>query len=161
MARFVVMERAGRVPAAERLAEARIVRDGFHILGLLFPPLWLLWHGLLIEAVLAFAVLFGIAAAGELMGLGPAASLLSLIVSLYVGLEGSALRVAALRRRGWRVWDVVEADDVADAEIRVAHAMADAGPADPYPMNASGVALPWSRHSPAPALGLLGYSGRS
>jgi len=45
---------------------------------------------------------------------------LSLLVSLYVGLEGQGLRIAALSRRGWRQWGVVEADSLEDAEVRQA-----------------------------------------
>ena len=42
MASFVVMEPAGGITG-----DARLVKDGFSLLGFLVPPLWLLWHGLL------------------------------------------------------------------------------------------------------------------
>ena len=84
------------------------------------PPLWLLWHRLWIEAALAFAVLMlGAAGSGETAdSASPPA--LSLLVSIFVGLEGTALRIAALRRRGWRDWGVVDADTLDDAETRYA-----------------------------------------
>src|SRR6185503_529861 len=78
------------------------------------------WHRLWIEAVLTFAVMTVLSMIGEKLGLEGAGSALSLLVSLYVGLEGQALRIAALRRRGWREWGVVEADTLGDAELRQA-----------------------------------------
>ncbi|PSJ56362.1 DUF2628 domain-containing protein [Kumtagia ephedrae] len=162
MARFVIFEPDGAL-GSDAVAEARIVRDGFAVLGFLVPPLWLLWHGLVIEAVLVFATMFGIGAVGELLGLGPAGSALSLLVSVYVGLEGAALRMAALRRRGWREWGAVEADRIADAEIRYATEAVGAAslphdhvasPPEPRPARHAA-----PRPSTGPALGLLHYPG--
>lgn len=115
MAIYVVMEPPGRTQQADATA---FVRDGFAWLGFLVPPLWLLWHRLWIEAALAFVALGLLAALGEIAGFGLAGSLLTLLVSIYVGLEGQALRVAALRRRGWREWGVVEAESIDDADTR-------------------------------------------
>lgn len=116
MAIYVVMEPPGR---GEK-ADTAFVRDGFSWLGFLVPPLWLLWHRLWIEAALAFVAMAALSMLGEKLGLDWAGSLLSLLVSLYVGLEGAALRVAALRRRGWHEWGVVEADRLDDADMRYA-----------------------------------------
>ncbi|WP_442580823.1 DUF2628 domain-containing protein [Mesorhizobium sp. ASY16-5R] len=161
MARFVVMEPAGAF-GDDAAAEARIVRDGFSLLGFVFPPFWLLWHGLVIEALVTFAAMFGIAAATELLGLGPAGSLLSLLLSIYVGLEGSALRIAALRRRGWREWGVLEADSLADAETRYAIEVFGGVDADASAPPAAVIAPaqpPAPRHAAGPALGLFSYPG--
>ncbi|QKC87411.1 DUF2628 domain-containing protein [Mesorhizobium sp. NZP2234] len=117
MAAYVVMEPPGRGDKADTAA---FVRDGFTWLGLLVPPLWLAWHRLWIEAGLAFVVMGLLSMAGQKLGLGFASSLLSLLVSLYVGLEGQGLRVAALRRRGWHEWGVVHAGRLDDADIRYA-----------------------------------------
>src|SRR5690606_40350011 len=68
---------------------------------------------------------FVIGLLGAYWGSGTA-SIASLMLALFVGLEGSALRLAALRRRGWREWGVVEAGNSRDAEIRY---LADIGPA--------------------------------
>lgn len=164
MARFVVMEPETEF-GTDAVSQARIVRDGFSVLGFVFPPLWLLWHGLIVEAALTFAAMFGVGALGELLGLGVAGSLLSLLLSFYLGLEGSALRLAALRRRGWREWGVLDADSIADAEIRYA-AMVFGGEEmeDDRPV-LSPADAPWAakpRHfSHGPALGLFSYPGRS
>ena len=115
MAIYVVME----PPAGSGRADATsLVRDGFTWLGFLFSPLWLAWHRLWIEAALTFAAMAALSVLGEKLGLEWAGSALSLLVSLYVGLEGQAMRIAALRRRGWHEWGVVEAGRIGDAEIR-------------------------------------------
>jgi hypothetical protein len=117
MAIYVVMA----TPAGSKAEDAIFVRDGFTWLGLLVAPLWLAWHRLWIEAVSTFIVMAILSMAGERLGFESAASMLSLLVSLYVGFEGQGLRIAALRRRGWREWGAVEADNPDDAGMR--HAM--------------------------------------
>jgi hypothetical protein len=115
MAIYVVME----PPAGGgRIDEPVLVRDGFTWLGFLFSPLWLAFQRLWIEALLTFAVMAVLSMLGERLGLQWAGSALSLLVSLYVGLEGQALRLAALRRRGWRDAGVIEAGNLEDAETR-------------------------------------------
>jgi hypothetical protein len=158
MAIYVVMEppAANAVEAAER---AVLIRDGFAFLAFLVPPLWLLWQRLWIEAALAFAAGVGLTALGETAGLGLLGAALSLLVSIYVGLEGPALRINALRRRGWRDRGVVEAANAREAEIRYL-----AGEEEPEEMAVEVPPLaPTGAPRPAstgPALGLLGYPGR-
>ena len=159
MAIYVVMEPpvANAAEAAER---AVLVRDGFAFLAFLVPPLWLLWHRLWIEAAIVFGVSIGLTALGETAGLGFTGAALSLRVSIFVGLEGAALRINALRRRGWSEWGVVEASVVGEAEIRYL--------AGEEPEEAVQAAVPHStqvRPSPSglasgPALGLFDYPGR-
>ena len=152
MASFVVMESPDR-------ADAAYVRDGFHFFAFLLPPVWLAWHRLWIEAAVTLAVMLGLGAVGAFFGLEAATPLLSLIVSIYVGLEAPALRLAALRRRGWHEAGVVDARSWDEAEIR--HLYADdtqpAAPATEPPRPAAGGAPASS--VPAPALGLLSYPG--
>lgn len=116
MAIYVVME----PPSRSEKADTAFVRDGFSWLGFLVTPLWLAWHRLWVEAVLAFIAMAALSMLGEKLNLGLTGSLLSLLVSLYVGLEGQGLRIAALRRRGWQQWGVVEADGIDDADTRYA-----------------------------------------
>jgi hypothetical protein len=143
-------------------ADAVLVRDGFHLFGFLTPPIWLLWHRLWIEAIVAFAVAMVLAAVGEVAGLGWAGTLLSLLVSVYVGIEGAALRIAALRRRGWREWGVVEADSFDDAEARYlfdAERLGRDEPREPNPTAPRPQPIPARR--PGPALGLFSYPGKA
>jgi len=117
MASYVVLERS---PGREEAADLAFVRDGFSWLAFLVPPLWLLCHRMWGAALAAFLVLGLLSTVGELSGFPGTASLLTLLVAFYFGLEGANLRIAALRRRGWREWGVVEAARLADAESRFA-----------------------------------------
>jgi hypothetical protein len=151
MAAYVVMER----PEEER-EKAVFVRDGFAVIGFLLPFVWLLWHRLWIEGALAIgAALLLAAAEGSGTFFTVAAPLLSVLVSIYVGLEGSALKIAALRRRGFVDRGVVEADSVGDAEIRYFAGLRPAGGEGIVPMAPS----PARSAVAGPALGLLAYPG--
>ncbi|OHV70914.1 hypothetical protein LCM4577_01720 [Mesorhizobium sp. LCM 4577] len=127
MAIYVVMQ----PPAGDRAEDASFVRDSFTWLGFLVAPLWLAWHRMWIEAALTFLVMAILSVAGERLGLEGTGSLLSLLVSLYIGFEGQGLRIASLRRRGWREWGVVEAGNLADAETR--HALEAGGESEEQP----------------------------
>ncbi len=107
-------------PKAGPDATPEFVRDRFSVWGFIAPPLWLAWHRLWLEALVALVVMLAIPVVAMRLGIGPAASWLSLIVSIYVGLEGPALKLAALRRGHWRDEGVFEADDLEEAEIRYA-----------------------------------------
>ncbi|RUV20208.1 DUF2628 domain-containing protein [Mesorhizobium sp. M7A.F.Ca.MR.245.00.0.0] len=158
MATYVVMEPPGRSEKADATA---FVRDGFTWLGLLVPPLWFAWHRLWIEAALAFVVMGLLSMLGQKLGLGLAGSLLSLLVSLYVGLEGQGLRIAALRRRGWHEWGPVEAGWLDDADTRYAleaEALADEVVPAPRMVPDAALARP---AQPGMALGLTHIPGRS
>ncbi|RWO74965.1 MAG: DUF2628 domain-containing protein [Mesorhizobium sp.] len=158
MATYVVMEPPGRSEKADATA---FVRDGFTWLGLLVPPLWFAWHRLWIEAALAFVVMGLLSMLGQKLGLGLAGSLLSLLVSLYVGLEGQGLRIAALRRRGWHEWGAVEAGWLEDADTRYAleaEALADEVVPAPRMVPDAALARP---AQPGMALGLTHIPGRS
>ncbi|MGO4841282.1 DUF2628 domain-containing protein, partial [Rhizobiaceae sp. 2RAB30] len=77
----------------------------------------------------------------------------------------AALRMAALRRRGWREAGVVEADSMADAEIRYFAEPADDEPdvadqtARPAAQPATGIQPPLRTTPSGPALGLFSYPG--
>jgi len=157
MATYVVMEPPGR---SEKVDATAFIRDGFTWLGLLVPPLWLAWHRLWIEAGLAFVVMGLLSMAGQNLGLGLASSLLSLLVSFYVGLEGQGLRIAALRRRGWHEWGVVQAGRLDDADIRYAlEVEAHGDDTTPAPRIVPDVALARPAQ-PGMALGLTHIPGR-
>ena len=162
MAIYVVME-----PPRDRADAAEIyVRDGFHVLAFLLPLVWLLWNRLWIETLVLLAVMLGLGFLGETSG---TAEMLvggfTVLVSIYVGLEGSALRLWALRRRGYAEWGVVDADNRADAETRYLSAQPEAALVDHRPMPtirtglaASAIGAPVGNE---PELGLFGYPGRT
>ncbi|WP_395449114.1 DUF2628 domain-containing protein [Aminobacter sp. UC22_36] len=159
MAIHVVMEPP--VSAGKNASETAVfVRDGFYVFGFVVPLLWLLWQRLWLEAAVTLAVTMALAIASEAAGLTFAAPLLPLLISLYVGLEGGALRIAALRRAGWHQWGVIEADNIEDAETRYLLA----GEPDEEQPAAAAVAISHAAPRPQPsggALGLLHYPGRN
>ncbi|RVD58990.1 DUF2628 domain-containing protein [Mesorhizobium sp. M8A.F.Ca.ET.023.02.2.1] len=157
MTAYVVMEPPGR---SEKVDMTTLVRDGFTWLGLLVPPLWLAWHRLWVEAALAFVIMGVLSMLGQKLGLGVAGSLLSLLVSLYVGLEGQGLRIAAMRRRGWHEWGVVEAGRLGDADMRYAleiEGLSDEAAPAPRIVPDAALARP---AQPGIALGLTHIAGR-
>lgn len=158
MASYVVMEPAAS-DSRDIAARAVAVRDGFAFLAFLVPFLWFLWHRMWLEAAAALAVAFALAALGALPGTGILVPALSLLVSLFFGLEAQALRIACLARRGWHMWGVVEADNRDDAETRyLAETVMDTpAPAPAAPMKRSSADV--RPRSAGPALGLLGYPG--
>lgn len=160
MAIHVVMEPP--VSAGKNASEGAVfVRDGFYFFGFIAPLLWMLWHRLWVLAAVTFAVTLALGAVGEWSGLIAALPLLSLLISLYVGLEGGALRVAALRRAGWRQWGVIEADTIEDAELRYLYAADDVAEETlSAPVTIAPTAAPRQPPSGA-ALGLLHYPGRN
>ncbi len=159
MASFVVLEPSGETRASER---ALFVRDGFHVFAFLVPVLFFAFHRAWLAALAALVVSLGLPAAAGALGFAGAAGALGLLASLWFGLEAGNLRVGALRRRGWRETGVVEADRLAEAEIRYLADVAEDAPAAPA---MAMTAQPWgtiSRPAAAagPALGLFGYPGR-
>jgi hypothetical protein len=158
VASYVIFE----PPGPSQPERALFVRDGFHWLAFLLSVFWFLWYRLWIEAGLVFAAMVGLSALERIDGLQGAVLAASFLLALGLGFEASALRMAALRRRGWREWGVVEANDGDEAAIRY---LADVGAKMPHgttyepPAPPSGLA-PARRPGAFPALGLLDYPGR-
>ena len=159
MAIHVVMEPpASAGPNASE--NAVFIRDGFYVFGFIMPVIWLLWHRLWLEAAVTLAASLALAAAAEWAGLTLAAPLLPLLISLYVGLEGGTLRIAALRRAGWSEWGVIEADSVGDAEARYVYS--DTRPhAEPEAPTIAASPMAVRPQASGAALGLLQYPGRN
>lgn len=157
MASWVVLE----PPANATHSETEFVRDSFRWVALFVPPLWLLWHRLWPEALLTLAALAGINALAASGAVSPSIGMLSTLVGIYVALEGPALRIASLQRRGYQVAAAFIARDMDEAEIRygAAHELDESGPWEvppPLPGESNAAAR---KH--APALGLFTYPGRS
>jgi hypothetical protein len=114
MATYVAMEPASG-PAAVR---TQLVPDRFVFVAFLAPVLWLLWHRLWLEAFVVLAVSFALGSLSLVPGQEGLAVVLGLLVALLIALEGGALRIAALRRRGWHEAAIIEAHDRNEAELR-------------------------------------------
>jgi hypothetical protein len=158
MASYVIFE----PPGAPRPEDAVFIRDGFHWLAFIVPFFWFLWHRLWLEAGLVFAAMTGLAALEGVEGMPGIVAPVSLLLSLGLGFEAPALWMAALRRRGWREWGVVEAEGRNEAAIRYL-ADADVEPAAPRPFGVPAASSPETgrrRSGAVPALGLFSYPGR-
>jgi Protein of unknown function (DUF2628) len=114
MATYIVLE-----PASDRRGDSALfIRDGFAPLAVILPAPWLLWHRLWFEAALALCAGLFLAGAAvwlnseNLVGIG------SILIGIYVALEGGALRAAAVRRRGFDDAAIVEAGSAVEAEER-------------------------------------------
>jgi hypothetical protein len=145
----------------QRLEQAASIRDGFSWLAFFVPPLWLLWHRLWLEAILVFLLMALLSGLGEAAGFPVTGGLLGFLVSLYVGLEGQAMRIAAMRRRGWQDWGVVDADRQDGADLRYIPDIARETTArEPsVSIGADAGATPRTQGAPA-TLGLVSYSRR-
>ncbi|MDF1610483.1 DUF2628 domain-containing protein [Hoeflea sp. YIM 152468] len=104
-----------------------MIADRFAPLAFVAPVLWLLFSRLWLEAIGALLLLSAAVMAGS-SGQPFAGLAISLAVSTITALEGRNWRSAALQRRGWRLVDVVEADDPETAyEIHASQAVEQAG----------------------------------
>jgi hypothetical protein len=156
MASFVVMERR----AANGGRDMEFVRDGFHLLAFLFPLFWFLFHRMWVEAAVTLALIVAFAVITAWAGY-PAHWPLSLLVSVFAGLEAPTLRLAAMRRAGWSDRGVIEADDNFAAEARYAWDLPGDQQDEPAVAGEARLAGPETalapRSAPRPALGLFSY----
>ena len=158
MTAYVVMDRE----LGETGSRTEFVRDRFSVIAFIAPVIWLAWHRLWLEAFVALAAAIGLAALGVVAGFENTAPLLSVLVSIFVAIEGPQLRVAAAERRGYRQMAVIEADNLADAELRYFEQRGERA----AQANRTLPAITPKPHgsaerisSPGPALGLLEYPG--
>jgi len=107
---FLVM-RDEEMPAADSL----FLRDGFSGGAFLLAPFWLLRHGLWLPLLGYVLAVIGIA----LLSVGlEGAVILLLALHAFFGLEGQAMRIADLTKRGYAVRSIVAGDELDDAELR-------------------------------------------
>ncbi|WP_273784727.1 DUF2628 domain-containing protein [Brucella intermedia] len=169
MAQFVVLE----PEETQNPEQAVFVRDGFHIWALVLPFVWLLAQRLWFEAfaVVGVTILLGLVATH--FGIEGAVPVLTLLMSLFVALEGANWKIARLRRRGFVEKAVIDAPDLEEAEIRYFHRLQDAGQptaplADLADKPAPQPALHWAQQPPRPAyssfgstIGFVGHRGEN
>ncbi|MDZ5697394.1 DUF2628 domain-containing protein [Chelativorans sp. M5D2P16] len=160
MASYMVLEPG--IGPSERTEKAVLIRDGFAVLAFIVPFLWFLFHRMWLEAFAVLALSLSIAALGMQPGFAVLTPILSLLLSFLIGLEAQALRAAALRRRGWVDWGLVEAGNRNEAEARyVAEAAARIERAAPPPVPLAPVAGKPRPRTATPAFGLLDYPRRT
>ncbi|MEM6463059.1 MAG: DUF2628 domain-containing protein [Pseudomonadota bacterium] len=164
MAGYVVLT----PPDGKRADEKTVlIRDGFAVVALIIPVIWLLWHRLWFAAMMLFLVstaLYSAIAAFPDQALVFTAS--SVLLSLFVALEGNGWRVAKKERQGWTLQGVVDAPDYATAEeIWFAGAAAPANGQSATRAPPPALGRPAQSGPPktasGPALGLLDYGDRN
>jgi Protein of unknown function (DUF2628) len=114
MASYVVME-----PASDRRGDAALfIRDAFAPLAVIVPVPWLLWNRLWFEAAMALCASLILVGVSAWAGVPQWVGIASILMGLYVALEGSALKIAAARRRGYQEAAFVDARSLSEAEER-------------------------------------------
>ncbi|WP_419907103.1 DUF2628 domain-containing protein [Hoeflea sp.] len=161
MASYVVLTPPDGSELDER---AVIIRDGFSLPALIIPVFWLLWNRLWFAAVLLLLLSVAIAIAiSQLPAWSTVLTLSSVLISLFVALEGNNWRVADKERQGWEMRDVIEAPDRATAEdIYFSQEMRENDPPPrPAPVFGKGPAHGTAPAATGPALGLLDYENKA
>ena len=136
-----------------------LVRDSFRWPAFLLPLLWFLWHRLWMEAFAVLALTVAFVALSDAGGPTPVLAGLAFLLLLALGFEAPALRMVALRRRGWEEKGVVDAENREEAEIRYLSGLDEADEHTPVPPAASRVTRPGAPKWHQPGLGLLDYPG--
>ena len=120
MASYLILTPPGasdRSEVSDRYRDGtRFIRDGFSLTAFVFPALWMLFHRLWLHAVAAI-LLQGLAL--ELMrqpGFFAAGAAILLGVHILAALEGRHAVSQRLIDRGWKMENLVSAEDLATAE---------------------------------------------
>ncbi|MBY0613453.1 MAG: DUF2628 domain-containing protein [Beijerinckiaceae bacterium] len=99
--------------------DAVFLRDGFSPAAFVFGPFWLLANRLWLAALVYAALAVTLAFVATVLHLPPAAaSLLTLLLNLLLGLEARNLVREKLERRGFAAVKVVQGTKLDDAERR-------------------------------------------
>ncbi len=161
MAQFVVLEPAGAEATSGE--KAVFVRDGFYVLALVLPFIWLLTQRLWFEAFAVLGIGFLLGLAGTYFGIADALPLLTILVSLFVALEGANWKIGKLKRQGYVERAAIDAADLDEAEIRYF-----IGRDAIETMSAEIVGPQWDRQTPSPApstcgatIGFVGHRGEN
>ncbi|OWV91132.1 hypothetical protein ATY81_07375 [Rhizobium sp. R72] len=140
--------------------KTRFIRDGFTVLGFLFPWIWLAFHRLWLYAVAAFLLQTLGGALTDRADLWPVGLAITFSTSLLVALEGQNLRIRDLVAKGWDETDLVSADSLPTAEeIYFSNVPTDTGDSRPAPSPQWDPTAHAPRHGNATSLGLFGFDG--
>lgn len=150
----VMIPPPGSGGAREEMERARLLPETFTWSAFVLTGLWLLGKKLWLATVL-FAMLWGVLVYARLrLGFGTGAFLSAqFAIGLFLGFEGQNLIARKLARQGWRLADVVEARDLAEAERRYFE-RALAGETQPQRLPAIAPARPQGT-GPVPVIGLF------
>ncbi|MBA8818035.1 hypothetical protein BRY73_04795 [Ochrobactrum sp. P6BS-III] len=175
MAQFVVLEPTEASSKKKRsgtsVEHSVFVRDGFHVVALVLPFVWLAMQRLWFEAFAVLGVTFLLGFVGSYFGIADAVPLLTLIVSLFVAFEGPNWKIAKLKRQGYIERAAIDASDLDEAEIRYffGRTASDTTIAEkPVPALDPVTANRWDKASPRPTysstgstIGFVGHRGEN
>ncbi|MCX7899613.1 MAG: DUF2628 domain-containing protein [Methylocystis sp.] len=109
----------GARPAPEKIV---ILRDDFSWPAFLFGPLWLIWRGAWLAALLWTLLLAAVSfAAWKLQAPKYMTPYIGMAFGAWLGFEGSRLIAWTLNRRGYVEGDIVIGDNEEEAEIAFFH----------------------------------------
>ena len=91
-----------------------LTHQRFSFLAALFPPLWLAWRNLWLEASAVLAAYIILSIWPPMDNALP----LFLAISLFLGFEGNTLHEFALHRRGYALKAIIVAPSALEAETR-------------------------------------------
>jgi hypothetical protein len=146
-------QRGGAQPEPERFV---LVRDGFSFWALLFGPLWMLRHRMVLVLLGYIAVVAVLSILLRLSGSAGVGSAVWTLLALLIGLEAATLRRFTLRRRGFRNIGVVVGDDLELAERRFFDAWFRGSSRDDAATRAEAVATYSAARLPDPGAQVLG-----
>lgn len=127
MAVFAVYEHPSKAP--DRTV---FVKEGFAFWALVLPVLWALWHRMWVTAAVLVAVYGVIHLAVSLFALSDInAALLDMAVNIIFAMEARNLRIASLRRAGYREQALVMASSLYEAELKHAFEICKPRPHEP------------------------------
>lgn len=108
-------------------ADALVIGDRFSLFAFLFGGLWFFWHGVWFVGVLLILADLALAFAAYSTGNWLLAYVCDLALALLVGLEAGNWRLEAALGKGYRVVDIVEADNAETAFARHAFRLVSKG----------------------------------
>jgi hypothetical protein len=164
MAVYTVHEpplKGGAPPEPERFV---FVRDGFSFWAMLFGPLWMLRHRMVLVLLGYVAVVAVLAILLRVSGSAGVRPMVWTLLAFLVGFEAGTLRRFTLRRRGFRNIGIVVGDDLELAERRFFDAWFSGSARDEAATRAEAVATYSAARLPdptSPVLGLFPEPGAS
>jgi hypothetical protein len=115
----VMIPPPGSGGAREEMERARLLPETFTWSAFVLTGFWLLGKKLWLATVLFVLLSAALVYARLQLGFGTDSVLLAQVaIGLFLGFEGQNLVARKLARQGWRLADVVEARDLAEAERR-------------------------------------------
>lgn len=111
MASYTILSAAKPGQSDADAADAIVIDDRFSWLAFLLGGLWFLWHRVWFVGVLVVLADLAIAYAAFAAGHWVLGYAFDLALALLVGLEGQNWRLEAALSKGFRVVDIVEADN--------------------------------------------------